>query len=169
MLVGGTQPDKWDYKAAHVPSPLTDSQAQEQRRKRNQRDRRRKQHRKVANVASSDTESSEDEKPRGTAAPSKPTLLQPKGILDAQKVAANIARVASAQTEREKRAAAAEARQKAHMAAAATPSPLAGSSITNGPACHWCKKSLAGIVPFERLGKKYCSVDCVDKHLVQQI
>jgi len=148
---------------------LTDSQAQEQRRKRNQRDRRRKQqqqHKKSVNDASSSSESSEDEKPRSAAAPSKPTLLQPKAILDAQRLAASNARVASTQTDREKRAAAAEARLKAQMAPA---SPALGSSSTaKGPVCHWCKKTLAGIVPFERMGNKFCSVDCVDKHRVQE-
>lgn len=33
-----------------------------------------------------------------------------------------------------------------------------------GNSCAWCKKSLAELVPFERLAFKYCSIDCVDKH-----
>jgi Vms1-associating treble clef domain len=33
-----------------------------------------------------------------------------------------------------------------------------------GNRCAQCKKSLEGMVPFERLSYKYCSTDCVSKH-----
>lgn len=33
-----------------------------------------------------------------------------------------------------------------------------------GNRCASCKKSLQGLVPFERLAYKYCSIDCVDNH-----
>lgn len=55
--------------------------------------------------------------------------------------------------EREKRAAAAEARLGLKAAS--------GQSVLT---CAFCGKALEGMVPFERLTFKYCSVACVQHH-----
>ena len=33
--------------------------------------------------------------------------------------------------------------------------------------CSWCGKSLAGVVPFERLQYKYCTMNCLKEHRTQ--
>ncbi|XP_019849233.1 PREDICTED: ankyrin repeat and zinc finger domain-containing protein 1-like [Amphimedon queenslandica] len=57
-------------------------------------------------------------------------------------------------SEREKRALAAEKRMAA----------LADIDLTKYGKCDWCSSTLCGVVPFERLQHKYCSIDCVREH-----
>ena len=154
------QPDQWDYSAAHVPSPLTDDQAAEQRAKQKVRDKRRRKARKQHGEDGGDGEDDEDDATAAvpaSATPAGPSLLVPQGVRRPVPAAA----AASAATDREKRAAAAEARLRTLGSGSTT-------ATASGPSCSWCRKSLAGMVPFERNQLRYCSTDCVHAHRQQQ-
>ncbi len=62
-------------------------------------------------------------------------------------------------TDRERRAMAAERRMARQLPSATT--------VRGAGACEVCSQSLAGVLPFERLTYKYCSMACVKEHRIQ--
>lgn len=105
----GAHPDRYDYTAAGIPSPLGEAELKEIAEREKVRRKREREKKK--------------EKAREKVEAAKPPE----------------------QRAREQRAAAAEARRL-------------------GNRCASCKKSLEGVVPFQRLAYKYCSTDCVSRH-----
>ena len=131
----GLFPDKWDYKTAKVPSPLTPEMEEEQARKKaekkkaqraakNQRDKQKK-------AAKKEAEKKEEEKLIAEAQNLRMRQLTP----------------------RERCLLAAEGRLAAER----------GRGCVSGK-CSNCETGLDGLVPFERLEFKYCSVTCVREH-----
>jgi len=148
------QPDRWDYVAAQIPSPLTEEMERAEREKeaqleKDRKKREKKQSKKQKQKAGkgNDNESSDDED--GKKAPPTVHALKQQQL---QKPLAPKVQQGSAELERERRARAAEQR-------------LAQLGIApNGPLCASCQRPLQGLVPFERLEFKYCSTKCVADH-----
>ena len=150
------QPDRWDYVAAQIPSPLTEEMERAEREKEAQLEKDRKKREKKQNKKQKqkagkgdDNESSDDEDDDGKKAPPTVHSLKQQQL---QKPLAPKVQQGSAELERERRARAAEQR-------------MAQLGITpSGPLCTSCQRPLQGLVPFERLEFKYCSTKCVADH-----
>ncbi|ORX84980.1 hypothetical protein K493DRAFT_341854 [Basidiobolus meristosporus CBS 931.73] len=159
-------PNEWDWKAAHVPSPLTKEMLEEQERKEHEREERKrkeleKQHQKLDAGKSAEKPSKEKETPLKTTTNSSRRLDGGRLKPDATRnVVGTMTPEVRARLERERRARAAEMR----MAALASQPPT-GNPSSNG--CAYCSGSLAGKVPFEALGKKFCSTKCVSEYRKQ--
>nr|CAG8484014.1 4774_t:CDS:2 [Entrophospora candida] len=112
------EPDKYDWKLARVPSPLTKEMEGEQRYK--------------VGTKATTTESSSSE-------------VYLIGLTPEERL--NI--------EREKRARAAEERLLKLSNRGVT------TNINNNNICKMCRKSLSGLIPFDKFNLKFCSTQCV--------
>uniref|UniRef100_A0A7S3E9E0 VLRF1 domain-containing protein n=1 Tax=Rhodosorus marinus TaxID=101924 RepID=A0A7S3E9E0_9RHOD len=155
-------PDRWDYAAGSIPSPLTSDMEAEREAKLREKRRKAKQKKK----AKSKQEKAEAEAAQQAAEARAvwECVPKPKAVRNvAFTLSLSIALCHSVPTlasisllwwlarrrlpEREKRAMALEGRLNLKTAT-----------------CRWCGKSLVGITPFERLSFKYCSTTCVHAH-----
>jgi HD-GYP domain-containing protein (c-di-GMP phosphodiesterase class II) len=135
-------PDKWDYKLANVPGPLTAEM--EARQKEKEREKRNKEkERKKAAAEAQKAQKALEEPPQPTVAETAKRLgrvniskteMQTIGMTPEQR----------ARLDREKRALAAEARMKSQK-----------------NQCSACGSSLVGKQPFEKSVYKYCSMTCL--------
>ena len=165
------EPDRWDYAAAQIPSPLTEEMERAERekeaqlekeRKKREKKQRQKQKQKAGKADGDDkdgngsSESDDDEvRKSGKSGKGAPPTVHSLKQQQLQKPFAPKMQPGSAELERERRARAAEQR-------------MAQLGIApSGPLCASCQRPLQGLVPFERLEFKYCSTKCVADHRKQ--
>ncbi|CAN6698061.1 unnamed protein product [Malus baccata var. baccata] len=168
-----SNPDKWDWNAAKVPSPLTKELEESQAAKQAEKDAKRKvrakelkklrkeKEKKAQAEAAASQKASTSSSLKGKPQPSSGSHISKEEELK---------RVQAA--EREKRAAAAERRRAAAEALSAqgnsssvAPSTVQPKSGVAGDInCSCCNVSLAGKVPFHRYNYKYCSTSCMHVH-----
>ena len=129
-------PNKWDYKAAKIPSPLTPGMEEEQANK--------KQEKKKAQRAAK----AQRDKQKKAAAREAAKREEEKLVEEVQQLRSRQL------TARERCLLAAEARLAAESK---------GRGSVSGK-CDGCGTGLDGLVPFERVQYKYCSVTCVREH-----
>ncbi|KAL3348910.1 hypothetical protein AABB24_022196 [Solanum stoloniferum] len=170
-----SNPDKWDWNAAKVPSALTKEMEETQAAKQAEKDAKkkakakelkklRKARQKKAQAEAAQVQTAPSNSERGTVAASalkgkSQSSLSAKSSKEEESKRAHDA-------EREKRAAAAERRLAAAAALKAQGTDLVsapGGSGTN-ILCSCCNGSLAGKVPFHRYNYKYCSSACMHVH-----
>ncbi|KAK9701913.1 hypothetical protein K7432_011496 [Basidiobolus ranarum] len=160
-------PNQWDWKAAHVPSPLTKEMLEEQEKKEHEREERKrkeleKQRQKL------ESEIKEENLNKEKAATLKSSSASTSRRLDgnrlnvdqARNTIGNMTPEVRARLERERRARAAEKR----MASLGSAPQASTANPSNSNGCSYCNGSLAGKVPFEALGKKFCSTKCVSEY-----
>ncbi|XP_042461068.1 ankyrin repeat and zinc finger domain-containing protein 1-like [Zingiber officinale] len=170
-------PDKWDWHAANVPSPLTKELEEAQTAKQAEKDAKRKAKakelkklRKAKEKAKAQAALSET----SSATVSKAQEAPPTGHKQQPKIKEPLLSKEEEQRralaeEREKRAAAAERRiaalniglSSSKVASASLPEPSSGSSDLM---CSCCNASLEGKIPFHRYNYKYCSTSCMHVH-----
>ena len=131
----GLFPDKWDYKNAKIPSPLTPEMEEEQARKKADK---KKAQRAAKNKRDKEKKAAKKEAEKRD---------EEKLIAEAQKLRMRQL------TPRERCLLAAEGRLATER----------GRGCVSGK-CANCDTGLDGLVPFERLEYKYCSVTCVREH-----
>eukprot|EP00116_Pleurobrachia_bachei_P005588 sb/3465850/ len=134
----GRNPDKWDYRSAKIPTPLTLEMEEEQTRKKQDK-------RKAQRAAKA-----KKDKERKAATAEEKRREEDRLISEAQKLRMKTL------TPRERCLLAAEGRL-----ATQTRGHTSGS-------CENCGTGLDGLVPFERESWKYCSVNCVREHRLAQ-
>ncbi|XVF33472.1 hypothetical protein REPUB_Repub17cG0171400 [Reevesia pubescens] len=178
-----SNPDKWDWNSAKVPSALTKEMEESQAAKQAERDAKRKARAKELKKlrrAREKKAQTEDAQSQKTAAVSHNQATVPS-VLKGQSQPVGGSWISKEEElkraqaiEREKRAAAAE--RRIAEAAAAT-RDAQGSSTTVGSttsesksgvagdiSCSCCNTSLAGKIPFHRYNYKYCSTSCMHVH-----
>ena len=155
-------PDSWDWiGGAHVPSALTPDMEAEQERKAKEKTR------KLLDAERERKKTREVNRPV-TAATAEP--ITSTGSSSSQSVMSkNMAAVSAANShlspemrmrlERERRAAAAEAR----MAAQQQVESIRRAVQQGQNVCVACGKNLDALTPFEKFGRKFCTTDCVAK------
>ncbi|KAJ4845548.1 hypothetical protein Tsubulata_021529 [Turnera subulata] len=171
--------DRWDWRAADVPSALTkeleESQAAKQAEKEAKRKARAKELKKLrkAREKKAQAEAAEAQKAaagssnQGTSSSATKGQTQAPGASRLSKEE-ELKRAQAA--EREKRAAAAEKRMAAAantQSSSTTTMPSAAptkSGLTSEITCSCCNVSLAGKIPFHRYNYKYCSTSCMHVH-----
>ncbi|KAH6566566.1 hypothetical protein BASA60_009422 [Batrachochytrium salamandrivorans] len=165
--------DKWDYADAHISGPLTaemeETLLEKEREKAVERERRRLIKVKMDEAAEAAAEATEAAAAAVEAEKAKNISARIGGShrgsssvgsgaskrLGSAKLTNQVLTASSmtpeqrSRLDREKRALAAEARMK-----------------TASNKCGACGKSLVGITPFEKLNFRYCSTDCIQKHMV---
>ena len=129
-------PDKWDYKVAKVPSPLTPEMEEAQENK--------KQEKKKAQ------RSAKAQQDKQKKAAKKEAERREK-----ERVAGEVQQLRSRQL---------TARERCLLAAEVRLAAESGSRGCFSGKCDCCETGLDGLVPFERLHFKYCSVSCVREH-----
>lgn len=161
----GRFPNRWDYVAAGIPTPLTDEMeavrdAKAKEKKKRSKQRQKEKAKEAADAAAAAAAAAE-ELAAWECVP-KPSRAEMVAISFALSVSlcisipvfgfVSLARWITRRRlpEREKRALAMERRMR-----------------SGGSACRWCGKSLTGIIPFERQSYKYCSTDCVHRHRLE--
>lgn len=168
--------EKWDWHEAKVPSALTQEMEESQAAKKAEKDAKRKARAKElkklrkakekkaqAEAAKNATKTTENELNASTSVHRGQS--QPHSGLKLSKEE----ELKRAQTEREKRAAAAERRFAALKIEGSNPTTLPSTSEPKiGAAgdiyCSCCNTSLAGKIPFHRYNYKYCSTSCMHVH-----
>ncbi|CAK8542241.1 unnamed protein product [Lathyrus sativus] len=159
-----SNPDKWDWNAAKVPSALTkemeESQAAKQAEKDAKRKARAKELKKLrkAKEKKAQAEAAEKQKIAPTSATGQ---SQPRSGV---KLSKEEELKRAQDEEREKRAAAAERRMAALKIQANGTSEANKSGLAGDIVCSCCNSSLAGKVPFHRYNYKYCSTSCMHVH-----
>jgi len=138
----GDNPDMHNWISLGI-TPLTTDQETDQKKKLAIKKERKKQNAKIKIQDQKEAEIRAKEQKRID------TEKAEKEKLVSQVESSRTSKIANL-TEREKRAMAAEARIAA--------------SKRNSDCCSFCKKPLT-MIPFERLKYKYCSVECVSKHM----
>ncbi|XVF79917.1 hypothetical protein PTKIN_Ptkin15bG0029000 [Pterospermum kingtungense] len=182
-----SNPEKWDWNSAKVPSALTKEMEESQAAKQAEKDAKRKARAKELKKL----RRAKEKKAQAEAAQSQNTAVQSQNqatvssVSKGQSQAVGVSRISKEEelkraqaVEREKRAAAAERRiAEAATARAAATRDAQGSSTTVGSttlqsrsgvagdiSCSCCNTSLAGKVPFHRYNYKYCSTSCMHVH-----
>ncbi|KAK8957238.1 hypothetical protein KSP39_PZI000852 [Platanthera zijinensis] len=144
--------DRWDWQAAHVPSPLTkeveESQAVKQAEKDAKRKAKAKELKKLRKAK---------EKAKQSTVRVAPSRQQPSSSFAAPISKEEEEKRALAE-EREKRAGAAERR------IAAMQNKGCAAGFADDIPCSCCNSSLAGKIPFHRYHYKYCSTTCMHIH-----
>ncbi|CAD5176347.1 unnamed protein product [Musa acuminata subsp. malaccensis] len=170
-------PDKWDWHAANVPSPLTKEIEEAQAAKQAEKDAKRKAKAKElkklrkakekakAQAAISENASAAVSHNQGATASAHIQQSQSNQPVLSKEEEQRRALAA----EREKRAAAAERRIAALNArlTSTTVAPSSSSAPKSGAGdaiCSCCSASLEGKVPFHRYDYKYCSTSCMHVH-----
>ncbi|XP_048335303.2 uncharacterized protein LOC107423709 [Ziziphus jujuba] len=174
-----SNPDRWDWHAAKVPSALTKEMEESQAAKQAEKDTKRKARAKELKKLRKAREKKAQAQVSGSQNASKivkdggasPSVLknqpQPSYISGISKEE-DLKRAMAA--EREKRAAAAERRiaASANAQSNSTTNTTGSSQAKGGLAgdinCSCCNASLAGKVPFHRYNYKYCSTSCMHVH-----
>ncbi|KAI9016929.1 hypothetical protein BC832DRAFT_588221 [Gaertneriomyces semiglobifer] len=143
-------PNKWDWKESRIPGPLTPEMEQQQKEKEAAKKKKQKEKQKAYKAAK---ETAEPESPPSpppitvTASKSKKSGITK--LTTTERQATGMTPEQRMRLDREKRAAAAEARIRAQQ-----------------NQCAACGKSLAGIMPFDKYQFRYCSLICVGKHQI---
>ncbi|KAK3816661.1 MAG: hypothetical protein J3Q66DRAFT_441047 [Benniella sp.] len=156
-------PDSWDWiGGAHVPSALTPEMEAEQERKAKEKTR------KLLDAERERKKTREANRPV-TAAPAEPPTTLTGSSSSQSVMSKNMAAVSAANShlspemrmrlERERRAAAAEAR----MAAQQQVESIRRAVQQGQNVCVACGKNLDALTPFEKFGRKFCTTDCVAK------
>jgi len=155
-------PDKWDYAAGKIPSPLTAEMESERASKAKDKKKRAKQRQKEkAKEKKAEEEAAAAAAERKAAWECVPPPNIARNVAVALSLSASLCASLGAfgavslmwwlarrrLPERERRALAMEARMK-----------------SKANVCRWCGKSIENLTPFERLSFKYCSTDCVVAH-----
>ncbi|KAI8915473.1 hypothetical protein DFJ77DRAFT_430274 [Powellomyces hirtus] len=136
------KPDLWDWKAAHVPGPLTPEMEQQQKDKDREKKKKQKEKQKAYNAAkAAATPPPEPEAPAVSSASKKAAFSK---LTKTEREAVGMTPERRAALDREKRALAAEARIRGRM-----------------NQCAACGKSLLNVTPFEKFMFRYCSIFCV--------
>lgn len=161
----GKFPDAFDYKLAHIPSPLTAEmeEAQEQKQKNKAKNAKKKAAQKRRQKEKKDQEAkegeesdeSEDEGEDEGGKPKPPPIVQREHEVVSMKAAL-----------REQRAAAALARMNASKpgGGGASGSATAAAVETQGN-CSYCGKGIPkDAMLFHRLTYKYCAMPCLTRH-----
>ncbi|KAM4094473.1 hypothetical protein ACB094_06G198300 [Castanea mollissima] len=171
-----SNPDKWDWDVAKVPSALTKEMEESQAAKQAEKDAKRKarakelkklrkaKEKKVQAQAALSQNTSKTAENQGSTSTSSLKNSQPISKEEELKRAQA--------TEREKRAAAAERRIAAaaslngqgNSAPIVPSTSLPKSGLAGDINCSCCHTSLAGMVPFHRYNYKYCSTSCMHVH-----
>jgi len=138
----GQNPDMHDWQSFGI-NPITSDKEIEMKKKIVDKHKRKKQNQKKRNQEKQQEEIRLTEQKRIEAEKAE------KERQLAQTESSRTAKISNL-TEREKRALAAEARLKA--------------TERKGDTCSFCFKSITTI-PYERLQYKYCSIECVGKHM----
>ncbi|KAI8826907.1 uncharacterized protein EV422DRAFT_16843 [Fimicolochytrium jonesii] len=140
------EPERWDWKEAHVPGPLTPEMEQQQKEKEKEKKKKAKEKQKAYNAAKKESASEPEPEPQKSSSSGRPLLAKLNkteremiGLTPEQRMA----------LDREKRALAAEARIRGRM-----------------NQCAACGKSLSNCTPFEKFMYRYCSLGCVQAHSV---
>jgi ankyrin repeat protein len=155
--------DTWDWKVAHVPSPLTKEMEEEQQNKQKEKKKNKGRKKKAATNKKEKELTKIEEKIVVGSSESKSVVAKSKlSTLDNSSSLIGLTPEMRARIERERRARAAEARLNA-MQNSGIPKPLNFRSTEN-VVCTMCGKSLSGLVPFERFELKFCSIECIKKH-----
>ncbi|KAK9202441.1 hypothetical protein WN944_017651 [Citrus x changshan-huyou] len=173
-----SNPDKWDWHAAKVPSALTKEMEESQAAKQAEKDAKRKARAKELKKLRKAREKRAAQAQAAENAAVADSQLTPSSVLkgEAQLRGLHISKEEelkrSQAAEREKRAAAAERRMAAALALNAQGSSTSVAPSTLQPKtglatdinCSCCGASLAGKVPFHRYNYKYCSTSCMHVH-----
>lgn len=171
-------PNKWDWHAANVPSPLTEEMEASQAAKQAEKDAKRKAKAKEMKKLRKSKQKAQDQSTRlevasvavcyGQSAVSE-LLEKGKALPNMQShvFQEDLKKVQA--MEREKRAAAAEKRMLASSknsgnVATAVSSNVGSRDMSSDIHCSCCAASLAGKVPFHRYNYKYCSSSCMHHH-----
>ncbi|KAG0631511.1 hypothetical protein M758_1G259600 [Ceratodon purpureus] len=177
-------PDKWDWHAASVPSPLTDELEAAQTAKQAEKDAKRKAKEKERKKLKKAEEKAKQAQAEATAAEEAAKAVAASVRYDKDRVKEMFkiakaldpkskeyqeAKLKAQAQERETRAAAAEFRLRSLSSANQKPasSSSTDSGSTSSPlqnVCSCCQASLAGKVPFTRYSYQYCSTTCVRVH-----
>lgn len=161
-------PDNWDWVGlAHVPSALTPEMEAEQERKAKEKtrklldaERERKKTRETTSNANSRPGT-----PTGTTRSSTTTptttssSLLGKNLATATSANSQLSPEMRMRLERERRANAAEAR----MVAMKQQESVRQAVREGKNVCVACGKSLDGLMPFDKFGRKFCTTECVAK------
>ncbi|KAF9196374.1 hypothetical protein BGZ50_000776 [Haplosporangium sp. Z 11] len=154
-------PNDWDWVGqAHVPSALTPEMEAEQERKAKEKTRKlleaERERKKTRETSRPATPVGNNSAPSSSTSTSSP-------------LARNLASVSAAHSqlspelrmrlERERRASAAEAR----MAAMRQTETIRRAVQDGKNVCVACGKSLQGLTPFDKFGRKFCTTECVAK------
>ncbi|KAK7256650.1 hypothetical protein RIF29_30104 [Crotalaria pallida] len=173
-----SNPDKWDWHAAKVPSALTKEMEESQAAKQAEKDAKRKarakelkklrkaKEKKAQVEAALPNNDSKTVPKQGTASSSIKGKSQANSGVQLSKEE-EMRRVQA--EEREKRAAAAERRiaaLKIQSSSASTAPSISEpkSGFAGDILCSCCNSSLAGKIPFHRYNYKYCSTSCMHVH-----
>jgi len=164
-------PDTWDWVAlAHVPSALTPEMEAEQERKAKEKTRKlldAERERKKTREVSRPTTPVQNQRPGSSSASSTATSsstfasqsIVGKNLASASASNSHLTPELRMRLERERRAAAAEAR----MAAMRQTETVRRAVQEGKNVCVACGKSLEGLTPFDKFGRKFCTTDCVAK------
>lgn len=171
-------PNKWDWHAANVPSPLTEEMEVSQAAKQAEKDAKRKakakemkklrKSKQKAQAQSTSLEVASVAVCYGQNAVSE-LLEKGKALPNMQSHAFQEDLKKVQAMEREKRAAAAEKRMLASSknsgnVATAVSSNVGSRDMSSDIHCSCCAASLVGKVPFHRYNYKYCSASCMHHH-----
>ncbi|GJJ76190.1 hypothetical protein EMPS_08549 [Entomortierella parvispora] len=164
-------PDTWDWVGlAHVPSALTPEMEAEQERKAKEKTRKlldAERERKKTREANRPTTPVQNQRPGSSSASPNasssgtfaPQSIVGKNLASASASNSHLTPELRMRLERERRAAAAEAR----MAAMRQTETVRRAVQEGKNVCVACGKSLDGLTPFDKFGRKFCRTDCVAK------
>ncbi|KAF9208747.1 hypothetical protein BGZ49_007727 [Haplosporangium sp. Z 27] len=155
-------PDAWDWvDQAHVPSALTPEMEAEQERKAKEKSRKLQEaerERKKTREANRPT-TPVGQSPASKTSTSSSSSVMAKGLASVSAANSHLSPEMRMRLERERRASAAEARMLAQRQTEATRRAVQeGKNV-----CVACGKSLDGLSPFDKFGRKFCTTDCVAK------
>ncbi|KAG0007291.1 hypothetical protein BGZ80_004847 [Entomortierella chlamydospora] len=153
-------PDAWDWVGqAHVPSALTPEMEAEQERKAKEKSRKLQEaerERKKTREANRPTTPA-GQSPTSKSTSSSSSSVMAKSLASVSAANSHLSPEMRMRLERERRANAAEARMLAQRQ---------GESIRRAVqegknVCVACGKSLDGLSPFDKFGRKFCTTECV--------
>ncbi|XP_028798228.1 ankyrin repeat and zinc finger domain-containing protein 1 isoform X4 [Neltuma alba] len=162
-----SNPEKWDWRAAKVPSALTKEMEESQAAKQAEKDAKRKARAKELKKLRKAKEKRAQAEAAKNA--SKTAENEVNAVTSTQKLSKEEELRRAQAEEREKRAGAAERRLAALKIQGSSATTVLSTSEPKGGAagdiyCSCCNMSLAGKVPFHRYNYKYCSSSCMHVH-----
>ncbi|KAF9130977.1 hypothetical protein BGX30_013282, partial [Mortierella sp. GBA39] len=156
-------PESWDWVGlAHVPSALTPEMEAEQERKAKEKTRKlldaERERKKTSSRPGTPTNRSVATTPTSTPTSTSSSLLG-KNLATATSANSHLSPEMRMRLERERRANAAEAR----MTAMKQQETIRRAVQEGKNVCVACGKSLDGLTPFDKFGRKFCTTNCVAK------
>ncbi|KAF9096808.1 hypothetical protein BGX23_010378 [Mortierella sp. AD031] len=157
-------PENWDWVGlAHVPSALTPEMEAEQERKAKEKTRKlldaERERKKTRETSRPATPTGTNRSGATTPTSTSTTSLVGKNLASATTANSHLSPEMRMRLERERRANAAEAR----MAAMRQQETVRRAVQEGRNVCVACGKSLEGLTPFDKFGRKFCTTDCVAK------